>query len=419
MWFDRKAIYIASFLGLIHVASNLYISGIISFYPLFRAVSFLLIAAVAGSLSAIRKEAEGRYSSLVENIIGAVLVINPDDYTIVTANRAALEQVRMMEEGVVGRTCHEVIHRRSTSCGPPEHVCPIREMMETGRCVTVEHTHYDEDGNPLWVEVSVYPVKDAEGNIIQAVYVSREITERKRLERMEMRERERMDNFISMVTHELRTPLVSIKGFLDLIQTGRAGVVPVVIGRQLEVVQRNAIHLLSITEDLLDIQRIKSGKLELVREAIDMRALIDHCVEEVRPFIEERGQKLIVEASIPPIPVNGDPVRLCQVMMNLLSNANKFTPEGGVITLTVEDLEDEVSVRVSDTGIGIKTEELKRVFDSFAAIEKPLYVKGTGIGLSISKGLVEAHGGRIWAESQGPGKGATFTFTLPKPRREG
>ena len=126
-----------------------------------------------------------------------------------------------------------------------------------------------------------------------------------------------------------------------------------------------------------------------------------------------RKQNLQLEIAEAPIEVTGDYSRLVQVVSNLLVNASKFAPENGKIRLTVSKDEGMCKVSVTDNGIGIKSDDLTRVFEPFAAIVKPTYVKGTGLGLSVSKGLVEAHSGRIWAESAGEGKGSTFTFTVP------
>jgi len=133
--------------------------------------------------------------------------------------------------------------------------------------------------------------------------------------------------------------------------------------------------------------------------------------------LDAKKQRLRVEAPEKPLQIRGDRDRLSQVLMNLFGNASKFTSEGGTISLHVKELEDAVQVQVSDTGIGIRKEDLERVFEPFAAIEKPTYIKGTGLGLSITRGLIEAHGGKIWAESPGEGKGATFVFTIPREKK--
>jgi PAS domain S-box-containing protein len=344
---------------------------------------------------------------VLESINDAILVIDVKDFTIVAANKALLEQVKMSEEEVVGKPCYLVTHDRSEPCCPPNDICPIQEMIKTGRTVVVEHIHYDKEGNPFHVEVSANPIKNEKGNIVQVVHVSRDVSERYKV--MEMK-----DRFMSVATHELRTPLISIKGYVDYVLTGKLGTVAENVTSSLEVVKRNTDRLLKLTDDLLDIQRITSEKLRLDLKPMDLREVIDHSIREAQPFLEEKKLRFSLEVPEGTLPVSGDDVRLSQVVMNLLINASKFTPEGGNITLHVEMDEGFIKVEVSDSGIGIRKEDLERVFQAFADVKKPTYIKGTGLGLSVTKGLVEAHGGSIYAQSEGEGKGSTFTFTLPK-----
>jgi two-component system sensor histidine kinase ChiS len=222
------------------------------------------------------------------------------------------------------------------------------------------------------------------------------------------------DRFISIATHELRTPLVSIKGYVDYILLGKIGQLPEKIASSLEVVRRNTDRLLYLTDDLLDIQRISSGRLQLTFESLNLREIIENCIEEAQPFLSGKKQSLHLEVPERLLMVKGDCVRLSQVLANLLHNASKFTPEGSSITLRMTEEKDMIRVQIYDTGIGIRKEYLSEIFQPFANIPKSNYTKGTGLGLSVTKGLVEAHGGKIWAESAGEGKGAAFTFTLPK-----
>lgn len=255
--------------------------------------------------------------------------------------------------------------------------------------------------------------RDNQGNVLRYQTFIRDITERKRIEEEKARTQV-MNRFISTITHELRTPLVSIDGYLDYINTGKLGPVPEKIESSLKVVRQESARLLSLTNDLLDIRRLEFGTFQLNQEKMDYHEVIDHCIREIQPFIREKKQELKVDVPEKQLMVNGDRIRLCQSLMNLLSNATKFTSEDSEIILHVEEDIDNITTQVSDTGIGIRKEDLERVFESFAAIKKPTYIKGTGLGLSVTKGLVEAHGGKIWAESEGEGKGTTFIFTIPK-----
>jgi len=306
------------------------------------------------------------------------------------------------------------------------------ELAKGGPVKGFETKFKRKDGKTLDILINSYPFMDEKGRIIGFQGAIIDITERKEMEKVkdqllsciiseaaQRKEVEEMkDRFISAVTHELRTPLVSIKGYLDLVLTGELGQMSSEVESNLQVVKRNTDRLLSLTNDLLDIRRIESGKLQLNIETLKFRETIDHCIKEIQPFIDEKKQSLHLEVPEGLLPVQGDHVRLSQVIMNLLSNATKYTPENGEITLSVSDEQDVIKVQISDTGIGIRKEDLGRVFEPFATIQKPMYIKGTGLGLSVTKGLVEAHGGKIWAESPGEGKGATFTFIIPKQKKE-
>jgi two-component system phosphate regulon sensor histidine kinase PhoR len=259
--------------------------------------------------------------------------------------------------------------------------------------------------------------RDDKGNILRFQSFIFDITERKRVEEEKTRTQV-MNRFISTITHELRTPLVSIDGYLDYINTGKLGPVPKKIESSLKVVRQESARLLSLTNDLLDIRRLEFGTFQLNQEPLNYREVIDHCTREIHPFIREKKQQFKVDVPEEPLMVNGDRIRLCQSLMNLLSNATKFTAEKGEIILHVETDADNITTQVSDTGIGIREEDLERIFESFAAIKKPTYIKGTGLGLSVTKGLVEAHKGKIWAESEGEGKGAKLTFTIPKNKKK-
>jgi len=277
-----------------------------------------------------------------------------------------------------------------------------------------------KDGGTVWVREYPKATVKVDGTIdyIDGVCVEthgidaimRDITEHKKLESMK-------DNFIVTVTHELRTPLVSIKGYVDHIIQSETKLNPT-IKPQLDVVRRNADRLLELTNDLLTIQSYENGKLDVKAEKLNLQEILAEYIEEAQPLFRSKEQVVKLDAPDKPLPVLGNRLRLGEVMMNLLDNASKFTPEKGDIIIGVEEHETEAVVYVSDTGIGIDKKDLEHVFDPFAAIKKPTYFKGSGLGLSLAKKLVEAQKGKIWAFSQGKGSGTTFVFTLPKAREE-
>jgi signal transduction histidine kinase len=164
----------------------------------------------------------------------------------------------------------------------------------------------------------------------------------------------------------------------------------------------------------LDLRRIQAGRFQVNFEAMNFREILDESIQAQT----NQKQRVHLEVTESPLPVRGDPTRLRQVLTNLLNNASKYTPGDGAITIKVDDDGDTIKCQISDSGIGIRKEDLPQVFEPFSNIKKPSNIETAGIGLSIAKGIVEAHGGKIWAESDGEGKGAVFTFTLPKPKKD-
>jgi signal transduction histidine kinase len=220
--------------------------------------------------------------------------------------------------------------------------------------------------------------------------------------------------FVTVVTHELRSPLTSIAGYLDLLleEDGREGVE----AREayLQIVKRNADRLLALINDLLDLARLEAGRLELKRVPLDLEGLIQDVSGALRPQIEGKGQHLHLDlaASLPV--VTGDSERLTQILLNLVSNAHKYTPQGGNITVATRAEHAGVGIAVQDTGIGLSTEEQQQLFTKFFRAQHPLVREagGTGLGLAIALALVELHGGTITVVST-PGQGSTFKVTLP------
>lgn len=251
------------------------------------------------------------------------------------------------------------------------------------------------------------PVLGEGSEVRGVVVVLRDITGQKELERAK-------SDFLSVVSHELKTPLHSIKGFVDIILMGKTG--PVSERQQdfLETVREQAMLLQSMINDLLEYSRLEAGETRLRVEPVLLGQIVRGVVERLRPLAEENG--LEVTNLVPPdfAPFEADPSRLEQVITNLCFNALKFTSQGGV-TISVTDLGAEVQVSVADTGIGIPSEQLESIFGRFYQVDGSATrcYRGAGLGLTICKHIVEYHGGRIWAESA-EGQGSTFHFILPK-----
>jgi signal transduction histidine kinase len=220
--------------------------------------------------------------------------------------------------------------------------------------------------------------------------------------------------FISFVSHELKQPMTAIKGYTDLLVKGLAGDLTETQRSFLEVIRSNLNRMDTMVQELLDISRIEAGRLRLEIGQVALREAVEEAVRTIRQEIEAKRQTLEVEIVEPLPPVRADRNRVVQILTNLLSNAYKYTPEEGHIRVTVQPDGGVVVCSVSDTGIGIAPEEQERLFTKFFRSQHPAVrnVPGTGLGLVITKSLVELQGGQIWVESE-PGKGSTFTFTLP------
>lgn len=239
-------------------------------------------------------------------------------------------------------------------------------------------------------------------------------TERTRLEQMKT-------DFISVVSHELRTPLTSIKGYTQMVLDGDAGKLNDEQAAYLGVALANTDRLVDLVSDLLDLSRIESGRFELERGPVDLNAVVDDALRLMRPLIEAKGQDLLVEPMDGLPVVEGDHKRLVQVAVNLLSNANKYTPAGGRIGVSVGTEQGEVVLVVRDNGIGMRPEDQAHLFERFYRVRDAgaQDVTGTGLGLAISRSIVELHGGRITVQSA-LGVGSRFEVRLPgRPEGKG
>ena len=223
----------------------------------------------------------------------------------------------------------------------------------------------------------------------------------------------RKDEFLAMLSHELRNPLAPIRNAVEVIRRLAPADPKLTMAR--DVVDRQVTLLARLVEELLDVSRISQGKIQLKKEPVDLGRIIAHSVENARPQIDARGQTLGVSVSAAPVWLSADFARLSQVVANLLNNASKYTAEGGRIELAASADGGEATIVVRDNGAGIERELLDKVFDLFVQGDRALDRSqgGLGIGLTLVKRLVELHQGRVHAASDGPGKGATFTVTLP------
>jgi PAS domain S-box-containing protein len=278
-----------------------------------------------------------------------------------------------------------------------------------------------KEGKELPIDDSAAPIRNAEGNVAGVVLVFRDVTTRRQAEKSlrerseQLAEADRMKNeFLAMLAHELRNPLAPLQNALHLIElegaqsAGNKSEIWAIMKRQVEALVR-------LVDDLLDVSRITRGKIGIHKQPVEVSTIVSRAVESSRPLIDARRQQLAVSISDELMRIDADLTRMTQVLLNLLNNAAKYTPEGGHISLTVEHDGSNVVFHVRDNGIGIRAEMLPKIFDLFSQSEQTLDRSqgGLGIGLTLARRLTEMHSGTVAAFSDGPGKGSEFVVRVP------
>lgn len=297
-----------------------------------------------------------------------------------------------------------------------------QDSTRSNRPSNAEYRFIHPDGSLTWVIGQAVPEYDSAGQIIGYVGTITDITERKKMEELKeaVLKAESADKlksaFLATMSHELRTPLNSIIGFTGILLQKMVGPLSKEQDKQLRMIQSSARHLLELINDVLDISKIEAGQMTVVSEPFDMRDAVNSCLEKIQPFAEKKGLKLTTIIPPDPLQVISDRRRVEQIVLNLLNNAVKFTNSGGVQVECRLDGKQIITI-ITDTGIGIKAEDVNTLFRPFSQVQTGLtrQYTGTGLGLSICKSLVELLGGRISVKSEW-GKGSEFTFTLPLQR---
>ncbi len=343
-----------------------------------------------------------RQAAIFDGAIDAIITLNPS---------GSIETVNASAERMFGYSAPE-LDRRDVSLlvdiaadGDGEFLKRLgasQGALEGGLLRQMEARR--KDGQTFPVDVALGAMQLPTGTHVVAVV--RDISERRRIEQLK-------DEFVSTVSHELRTPLTSIAGSLGLLAGGAAGPLPEKAGRLIQIAQANSQRLVRLINDILDIEKIESGKLRLEMASLDLRDIAARAVDGVHGYAEEMGVVLTL-ADGDAAPVRGDADRLIQVVTNLLSNASKFSPRGGEVRVTVDPETRLARLSVSDQGPGIPDAFRARIFSKFAQADgSDTRAKGgTGLGLAIAREIAERHGGRLWFESA-EGEGATFYLDLP------
>ena len=331
--------------------------------------------------------------------------------------------VNRQYEAWFGRARQEILGQRMDILlgeGAMEMLRPHVDAALRGETVHFETLSPYRDGGTRWIDAQYVPRRDAQGRVLGFFVLVLDISERKRAEEA-LRESEqalkdadrRKNEFLATLAHELRNPLAPLRNGVQILRMAAGD--PLAVEQCLAMMDRQLTQMARLVDDLMDVNRITSGKVALRKERVDLGRVILQAVETSRPRIEAGGHELMLDLSSQPLFVDSDVVRLAQVVGNLLNNAAKYTDRGGRITLSTRAEDGEAVIRVRDTGVGIPADMLARVFDMFTQVDRDRgrVQEGLGIGLTLVKRLVEMHGGSVVARSAGPGKGSEFEVRLP------
>lgn len=365
-----------------------------------RVTSVLTLASTRREALRVEAKLKADRDSILESINEGFLSIDPE-WTITYANRAAEKLLAVQRADLLGGhfwTLYPALDNTAYSVA-------VRGAMNNRKAEVFDHHYQPWD---RWFEVSVYPTTP--GGI--SIYF-RDATERKRT-LMALHEADRRkDEFLATLAHELRNPLSPIRNAAEVLSLPSIGSREITVSTS--IIQRQVQHMARLLDDLLDISRITRGKMELKKDHISIDSVIDAALESAGPLVKSRGHHLDVQRPRFDQGIDGDPVRLSQVLTNLLTNAAKYTDAPGRIALSASVSGKELVFEVRDSGIGLTPEQLGGVFDMFSQVQsaKSRSEGGLGIGLTLVKGIVELHGGSIEASSPGLGLGSNFRVRLP------
>jgi PAS domain S-box-containing protein len=375
----------------------------------------LAIAAIADQLEQSRRavrrslqmerEARARIRAITDGVDEALMLVGPDQ-RILDVNQRYSELFGAPRARIVGQRLEDTRTLFDQLFADGETLYAL--TLESSADAQSEHKRFVTQKWPQARELQLFstPVRDAEG-FLGRLFVFRDVTHEREVDRMKT-------EFVSLASHELRTPLTAIKGFTQMVLEGDAGEINEEAREYLGVALNNADRLIALVNDLLDISRIESGRVQLKSEPVDLDEVVQAVSATMQQKLKEKEQSLTVSVDPAAVRVIGDRDKLVQVLTNYVSNAHKYTPAGGAISIVVKTQDDFAHVSVNDNGHGISEQDQRRLFSRFYRVDNEMTreVGGTGLGLSIVKQLIELQGGQVGVQSI-LGAGSTFTFTVP------
>ena len=436
----KKAVYVALFLSAIHILITYSSSGF-TIGPYVRAATFILVAYVIGHISELRTkgkkelEKEERFSENIITTIPDSLLVLDSDLRIKSANRTFYDTFHVKPEKVIGSSISELLKDKEGKLNSE-----LKKLFGTALTLNNFELPYQiqELGERIFnVRARGIFISPEEG--VGELVVIQDITKRKKAEEGIRRLNEELEQkvsertrelaiankqlqeasqaksgFLANMSHELRTPLNSIMGFSEILQGKTFGDLNEKQTRYVSNIHTSGKHLLGLINDILDLSKVEAGKIELKYEEFSLGDILSECQTLVNTMASKKGISLGFKVENGLSTISADPTRFKQIMYNLLSNAIKFTPDGGVVNIDAKSVNGMMQASVKDTGIGITEEHQDKIFEEFYQVDSSYskQYKGTGLGLPLTKKLVELHGGKIWLEGE-PEKGSTFSFTLP------
>jgi PAS domain S-box-containing protein len=362
---------------------------------------------------------------IIESIPSTIIVLDKG-LKILYANRNYYIKSGKKEREVVGERLERVFSQMLIEKTRIDE--KIRQVFVTGIPFNGGQLRYP---GGLFFFYKIHPLKEEDAGIRKVVLLMEDITELTRLEEelrdsyaklenayAELKEEdEAKSDFISTVSHELRTPLTVINSYLEMLEEGMLGELNEKQNEKLAVMRSQTDHMIRLVEDMLDTLRMESRKFRIQKRPLKLEEIAKSAIEEISRLadLKEHTMSLKISGRLPRI--MGDGQRIKQVFSNLLTNAIKYTPNKGRINVEMKDEKGHLCVSISDSGAGVGKEEQERIFEKFYTAGSKSFTRESermGLGLTIAKGIVEAHEGRIWVESEGKGRGSTFYFTLPK-----
>jgi PAS domain S-box-containing protein len=347
------------------------------------------------------QESETNLEDFMENV-GDLIMMATLGGTILYANRAWKERFGYDEADLQSLSLDEIFRRT------PEQRDAIRARLQAGESIKgLQMECVAKDGRPFPVESTV-SLRFKDGKPYYTRVIMRDVTERRKIEQLK-------SEAFALASHELRTPLTVMITTLSLIDKVKEGRLPPKLEEFLEMIRRNGDRLMDLVNKYLDVSKIESGDMEFDLKPVALAPAVERALEDIRAYGAQRGIRFEIKASLPGVKVRADPGRLDEVLTNLLSNAAKFSPADGLVSISLSRLDGVASIAVADHGPGIPKDFQARIFGKFARDQSDPQSparKGTGLGLSIAKAIVEKMGGHIGFETEIE-KGTTFSFSLP------